>query len=327
MTLLRKRAIGATQIEVTIVGIGTAFLGRSQDESRGLSAGRFRLDHDLGVKALCAALDAGIGFIDTAPYYGTQPMVGDALRSQADKGSGIVLNSKVGRTSVDEFDFSADGARRTVAKSLDVLGRDHLDLVAIHDAVNVPLDEVMGPKGAYSGLVRLKDEGVIGAIGTACYDPDINADYIETGGFDYAVVADAWSLLNHRMRERILPAAARLNTGLIIANPLERGLLAEGAVPGRSYADRTFAPEVLDHVRHLEKVSAKYGLTILDASLQWLTRTPQVASAVPGAATAAEAHANALAAARDIPEAFWSEFEPLLKPWPVASLGVKAAKR
>ena len=325
MSDLNTKVLGRSGIAVSIVGLGTAFLGRSPRSAVGASAGRFELDPEIGAATVHAALDNGIRLIDTAPYYGTEPTVGGALQSRPDWGAGVVVNTKVGRPNVDSFDYSADGARASVERSLRRLGRDRLDIVSIHDAVGVPMAEVMGPGGAFEALAQLRDEKVIGAVGTACYDPEINAGYIETGGFDVAIVADACSLLNHRICNRILPAAAKHNTGLIIANPLERGLLAEGPIPGRKYADRSFSPEVLEHVGVLQSTCERHGVTLLAAALRWVTRLPQVASAIPGAAIPAEATANAAAASAPIPETFWEEFEPLLKAWDPASIGVRAA--
>jgi D-threo-aldose 1-dehydrogenase len=156
---------------------------------------------------------------------------------------------------------------------------------------------------------------VIGHIGTAANDPATNVLYIETGEFDAAVVADSWSLLNQTLAERILPAAERFNVGLVVATPLERGLLATGPVADRPYLNRSFSPAVLDHVRAIQRLCAGHGVPLAAAALQWCTRHPQIASTIPGARTPEEAIANAQAGAVEIPEAFWRDLAPLVRHW------------
>ena len=318
-----SKHLGRMGIEVSIVGLGTAFLGRALDQPHDLSAGEFRVDEALGVATVQAAVGAGISLIDTAPFYRSETIVGAALRDRPALAPRVTIMTKAGRTGVGEFDFSHGAVRSSVFDSLERLGRDHLDVVSIHDAVGIPVAEIMGPGGAFEALAQLRDEGVITGIGTACYDPSLNAQYIETGEFDVAIVSASWSLINQTMAERIIPAAVENDTALIIAEPLERGLLAEGPVPGRRYADRNFNDEVLAQVGRIQALCGDYGLPLLDVGLRWLTLHPQVASAIPGAATPTEARANAAVGDREIPSAFWQDLDPLVKHWGHAALGIE----
>jgi D-threo-aldose 1-dehydrogenase len=320
---MKYRLLGRTGIEVPIIGLGTAFLGRALDQADNLSAGQFRVDPELGIAAVQAAVRAGITLIDTAPFYGSEPIIGAALEGIPDLAPKVAVMTKAGRQGVGQFDFSRDAVRADVFRSLGKLGLDHLDVVSIHDAVHAPVTEMMGPGMAFQALRELRDEKVITGIGTACYDPRLNAEYIETGAFDVAIVSASWSMINQTMAQRILPAAVKHNTGLAIAEPLERGLLAVGPIPGRKYADRNFSQAVLDHVGKIQALCTEFGLPLLDVGLQWLTRHPQVSTAIPGAATPAEAEANAAAGSRDIPEEFWAALEPLIVPWTHADLGIE----
>ena len=146
-------------------------------------------------------------------------------------------------------------------------------------------------------------------------DPDTNAPYIETGEFDIAVVPNAWSLLNQTADERIFPAAEKHGTGILLATPFERGLLAKGPVPGTYFHRRNFSPECLDHVARIQALCQDYNISLATASLRWGVRHPLVAAVIPGARTPKEAAENAQAAEADISEAFWDELAPLIRHW------------
>ncbi|MBU2663624.1 aldo/keto reductase [Actinoplanes bogorensis] len=320
---MRTKPLGRTGREVSVIGMGTAFLGRPPSESAALTAGAYEIDHQLGLEALVAGLRAGVTLIDTAPFYRTEPIVGEALRASGVDRASVTVMTKAGRPGIGEFDFSRDAVLRHVEGSLERLGLDHLDVVSIHDAVHEDPDFIMSDKGAYGGLAQLRDEGVIGAVGTACYDPDLNARYIATGGFDTAVCSASWSMLNLTLADKILPAAREHNVGLLIAEPLERGLLAVGVEPGREYADRKFSPAVLARVTEIQQLCAEYGVSILAAGLQWLVRADQVSASIPGAANANEAIANAAAGDTELPEEFWTRLDPLVTHWQRADLGIE----
>jgi D-threo-aldose 1-dehydrogenase len=157
----------------------------------------------------------------------------------------------------------------------------------------------------------------VGHIGVASNNPDDNTPYVETGEFEMAVVPDAYSLLSQVALERIFPAARRFQMGIVVATPLERGILATGvAGMGEHYA-RRFSPEVLQQVERMESVCAEFGVSLLAAALQFVTRDPVVATTIPGARTPEEARQNALAGAEPIPESLWQSLQPLVKTWEI----------
>ncbi|MEK7097219.1 MAG: aldo/keto reductase, partial [Patescibacteria group bacterium] len=154
---------------------------------------------------------------------------------------------------------------------------------------------------------------IIRFIGTASNDPETNASLIETGEFDVAVVCEAWSLINQLAYKRILPAAIKHNVGLVIAAPLERGLLATGPSEGMIYDDRRFSADCLSHVALIKALCEKYSIPMVAAALQWCTRHPQVSATIPGARVPEEAVSNLRAGELEISEAFWIELEPLIR--------------
>ena len=319
---MRTKTLGRTGVPVTIVGLGTAFLGMPSVQA---STGDYeelvaRMDDELGIRTVHAAIEAGCTLIDTAALYGggrAEVIIGAALKARPDLAAKVTVTTKAGRTT-EGRDYSYDAVMRSVKTSLTRLGLDHFAVVYIHDAMGIPMPEVMGNDRALGALRKLQEQGVVRYIGTAADYPDTNAPYIETGEFDAAVVPRAWSLINQYALQRILPAAVKHNVGLVIATSLERGLLATGPVPGASYFDRTYSPACQTHVGKLQALCQAHGVPLLAAALQWVTRHPQVATTIPGARFPEEATANAVAADLPIPDELWTELEPLLTHWPDA---------
>lgn len=316
---MRSKTLGRTGLTVSIVGLGTAFLGMPTVNA---AAGSYEelvanLDDDLGVRTVHAALEAGCTLIDTAALYGggrSEQIIGQALRARPDLAARCTVTTKVGRT-LEGYDYSYDGVMRSIETSQRNLGLDRFDVVYIHDAMGVPWEEVMGKGGALEALRALQDQGIVRFVGTAADDPRTNAPYIESGEFDAAVVPRAWSLLNQYAARRILPAAERHNVGIVTATPIERGLLATGPIPGASYFDRNYSDACQAHAGRLQAFCQDHGLPLLAVALQWCVRHPQVATTIPGARSPQEAVANAEAAQVEIPEEFWQELEPLIVHW------------
>jgi D-threo-aldose 1-dehydrogenase len=311
-----RKVLGKTGVEVTTVGIGTAWIGLAT--AMGDTVDR-TLNEDLALQTIWAALESGVRLIDTAALYlssQSERIVGRALREQPDLARGVVVETKCCRLPSGS-DYSYDGAMSSVQGSLERLGADRIELLYIHDPPRASLGQVLAPDGALAALRKLQSEGVIGHIGVASNYPDDNAPFVETGEFEMAVVPDAYSLLTQTALDRIFPAAQRFGMGIVVATPLERGLLAIGAARARAgnaeFYNRRFGPEVFDHVAGIEAVCQRHGVSLLAAALQFVTRHPVVATTIPGPRTPAEARANALAGAEAIPAAFWDEVQPLIR--------------
>src|SRR5207302_1929719 len=185
---LPTRKLGQTQLEVTTLGVGSAWLGRRADGS---------IDEETGLAAILAALDSGVRLIDTASLYvdgSAERVVGQALRARPALAGKVVVETKV--RDVREFGYTGGETRRSVETSLQRLGIDTIPMIFIHDPPADLFDRVMGAGGALAMLRQLQSEGLIGHVGIASNNPWDNAPYIESGEFEAAVVPDAYSLLN-----------------------------------------------------------------------------------------------------------------------------------
>ena len=314
---MQRHTLGRTGLSVPVVGLGAAFIG-VPDPGRAVaeySGKPGQMNQDLGIATVVAALDAGCTLIDTAALYGrrvSETIIGAALKERPSLRGDVIVTTKVGRLAEGQ-DYSYDGILRHLEESQRLLDLERFEIVYIHDAMDAPVKDVMGDDGALGALRKLQDEGVVGYVGAAMNDPVCNADYIETGEFDAAVVPDAWSLLNQHALGRILPAAEKHNVGIVIATPLERGLLATGSLTGIDYLARDFSQRCLDHVTKIQTLCNDHGVTMAAVALQWCARDPRVATTIPGARTPDEATSNIAAGAEAIPDALWTDLEPLVQ--------------
>jgi D-threo-aldose 1-dehydrogenase len=309
---LPTRTLGKTGIEVTILGVGCAWLGRRSDNS---------IDEESGLEAIVAALDSGVRLIDTASLYVdgvAEQVVGRALRERPALAGQVVVETKV--RDVRDFGYTASETVRSVETSLKRLGLSSIPVAYIHDPAAGVFDVVMGRGGALEALRKLQSEGVVGHVGIASNNPWDNTPYIESGEFEAAVVPDAYSLISQVATERMFPAAERLGMGVVVATPLERGLLATGvkALHPEDHVNRQFSMDVLARVERLEDVCARHQVSLLAAALQYVVRNPVVTTTIPGARRPDQAWANATAMREVIPEAFWEELEPLVQDYTVA---------
>jgi D-threo-aldose 1-dehydrogenase len=310
---MKTKVLGRTGLKVPIIGMGAAFLG-------GRAAGNdpcAELDEDLGVQTVITAIEAGCSLIDTAPLYGqlkSEQMIGDALRARPDLKSGLIVTTKVGQTA-EGRDYGYDAIMRNVEQSQERLGLDTFEILYVHDAINVPMEKVLGQGGTLEALRKLQDEGTVRFIGTAANDPDANGPFIETGEFDVAVVADAWSLLTQQASHLIFPAAKMHNVGIALATPFERGLLATGPTGDNRFLNRNFTPEILTHVGLINKICDEFDIPIAAVALHWCLRHPLVSTVIPGVANLVEAQQNMEIAAMEIPEELWQRIDPLIIDW------------
>lgn len=315
---MKKKTLGQTDIKLPIVGLGTAFTGiptAAQTIPQYEDNTQNPVDEDMGVQTIIAALEAGCTFLDTALLYGrtkSEAMIGRAFKQRPELAQNCIVTTKCGRR-YEAYDYSYDAILRDVYESLERLGLEKLDVVYIHDPMGFPMPEVLGKERALGALRHLQDKGVVRYIGIAANDPQTNIQYIATGEFDAAVIADSWSLLNQMALRELFPMAEKHKVGLVAATPIERGLLATGPIDGMDYLSRNFSQTCLDHVSKIQALCQQHNVPMLAVALQWCTRHPLVTSTIPGARLPQEATDCMQAAQVHIPDALWDDLEPLVR--------------
>jgi D-threo-aldose 1-dehydrogenase len=309
---------------VTALGFGGAPLGD-------LYA---RLDDATAIAAVGTAYGAGVRLFDTSPLYGrglSEHRIGAALRRMPR--DEFVLSTKVGRIYAPapggvrdaegyagglpfegRFDYSYDGALRSLEQSLQRLGLARVDIVLIHDidawthgpdAVEARYREALD--GAWRALAELRAQGVVRAIGVGVNDAAICARIARDADPDCVLLAGRYSLLEQPALDDFLPLAQARGIGVLLGGVFNSGILATGAVAGARYNYRPAPPEILARVARIERVCAAHGTELPHAALAFALGHPAVASVVLGAVSPDEVARNAALFARPVPVALWRD--------------------
>nr|WP_240897310.1 aldo/keto reductase [Kineococcus vitellinus] len=309
------RRLGRSDVEVPRVGFGGAPVGN-------LYAA---VEEDVALEAVRTALAAGITYVDTAPHYGTglsEERVGRALRG-VPRG-GFVLGTKVGRLvePVEEgapavrdgafdvpptrrwvWDFSAAGVRRSLEESLERLGLDRVDVLLVHDP-DEHLDAARA--GALPELLRLREEGLVRAVGAGMNSSARLTALVEEFDLDVVLCAGQYDLLEQPALDDLLPAALRRGTSVVLGGVFGSGLLAVDEP--REDATYRYAPvpaDVLARARTAARTAREHGVPLPALAVQAVLAHPAVASAVLGVRSPQEARAAAALLDVEVPAAAW----------------------
>jgi L-galactose dehydrogenase len=238
--------LGKTGLDVSAVSFGTAPLGDMFGAA----------DHDTAIKSVHHALDAGINFFDSSPYYGgglAEERLGVALKGRRDD---VIVGTKAGRYGFDEFDFSPKRIGDGVHRSLQLLQTDYVDILQLHDIEFVPLASVF--TDAYGELVRLRDEGKCRFIGMTGYPlHTLRRAIIETD-LDVVLNYAHFTLLNTELTEGLLPTAQATGTAVINAAAVALGLLT----PGGLKADVPVSEAVIAASRRANEICQQHGVDV-----------------------------------------------------------------
>jgi D-threo-aldose 1-dehydrogenase len=250
------------------------------------------------------AWELGLRAFDTAPLYGSglsEQRVGAALRERPRHQ--FILSTKVGRllrAGEPVFDFSYDGALRSLEESLERLGLDRVDVVLIHDPDDHADDALAG---AYPALERLRAEGVVGAIGVGMNQWEIPARFVRETDIDCVLLAGRYTLLDRSGERELLPLCAERNVDVIAAGVFNSGVLAGGG----HYDDAPAPPEVLERARRLAETCARHGVPLEAAAVQFPLRHPAVTRVLVGCRSAAEVEEDVRLARLELPAELWSD--------------------
>lgn len=328
MTIPTRR-LGTSCIRVSELGFGAAALGNLYQP----------VTDDDAHATIDAALAAGLGYVDTAPYYGlglSERRVGDALRDAA-RAHDVVLSSKVGRLLIPDanvrsdaerhgfrsampfapvYDYGYDGVMRSWEASLQRLGLARIDILYVHDIGRRThgddhdhnFAQLVG--GGLRALEELRGGGAIAAFGLGVNEIEVCLDVMAEIRLDAILLAGRYTLLEQGALDDLLPACAAAGTSIVIGGPYNSGILATGTTAGTPYYDYAPAqPEIVARVAAIEAVAARHGVALAAAALQFPLAHPDIASVIPGLDEPKRvAETVALYQAR-IPAAFWRDLQ------------------
>ena len=291
-----RHPLGDTELEITCVGVGTAPIGSGRDWPVFWGA----QDEGEAVRAIRRALDVGVNWIDTAPFYGwgrAEGIVGRALDGRRD---GTLLFTKCGtmpHESGSRMDLRPETIRADLEASLRRLRVESVDLLQFHDVDRAtPIEESWGE---LQGLIA---EGKVRYGGISNHPADLVERALKIG--PVAALQYEYSLLGRRVEQEILPLAEREGIGVLTWAPLASGFLTDGfdverLDPEDFRRTHPFASLDLAPLRAaLREIAERHDRRVAQVALAWVTAQPAVAGAIVGIRI--EAEADALPAAADL---------------------------
>jgi D-threo-aldose 1-dehydrogenase len=301
-----RRPLGGTGLSVSPVCVGCAPLGDMPETFA------YGVKEERAIRTLEAVLESPINFLDTAASYGdgeSERRIGEVLRRRGGLPEGVVLATKADRD-LTTGDFSGEQMRRSVERSLELLGLDRLQLLYLHDPEHESFEHMMTPGGPVEVLQDLRDEGVIEHLGVAGGPIDMEIRFVETGLFEAVITHNRYTLLD-RTAEPLLDVAAERGVALLNAAPYGSGILAKGpdAYPRYAYAE---APEeMVERATAMQEVCRQFGVPLAAAALQFSLKDPRIASTIVGMTRPERVGQTLDLAAQDIPEELWERLERL----------------
>lgn len=308
-TELPRYPFGPTGLRVTELCLGCAELGNMPETFA------YSVSEEQALATLRTAFDGPINFLDTSAIYGfgeSERRIGLALRERGGLPPGFVLATKADRDP-ETGDFSGDQMRRSVERSLRLLGLDRLQLVYLHDPEHGTFEEITAPGGAVETLQRLRAEGIIQHLGVAGGPIDLMIRYVELGCFEAVISHNRYTLLNRTADPLFEIAAAR---GLAVANaaPYGSGLLAKGPEAYPRYAYQAAPEPFVESARQMAERCAHHGVPLAAAALQFSLRDPRITSTIVGMSRPERIEQTIALAQHPIPAELWPQLDALAPP-------------
>ncbi len=312
------RVLPRSGLTLTALGLGGAQMGGIYRETPYADAdGAFR-----------AAWDAGVRYVDTAPYYGytrAERRLGTMVSER--ERSAFRISTKAGRLMVPDetvpaeengwfhplpfrptYDYTHDGILRSFEHSQQRLGLLHVDLLYVHDIGRYTHGDAhahywaqLTGGGGFKALLRLRDEGRVGGIGLGVNEIEVVHDAMGEADLDAVMLAGRYTLLEQRSLA-LLDACARQKVGVVVAGVFNSGILAGG----RNFDYGQAPADIVERTRTLRDLCTRLEVPLQAAALQFPMAHPAVSSCVVGARNADQMRSNVAWFEQDIPAAFWS---------------------
>jgi aryl-alcohol dehydrogenase-like predicted oxidoreductase len=263
------RVLGRTGLNLPILSFGASSLGA---EFRSVT-----LDEVLD--SVRVALECGMNFIDTSPFYGrgmSEVLLGIALREVPREN--YTICTKLGRYDLAHFDFSAQRVAESVDVSLHRLGCGHLDIVLCHDIEFVPMQQIVDE--TIPALRKAQEQGKVRFIGFSGYPMKIFRFILDQVSVDCVLSYNHYTLQNTRYADEILPYLKEKGVGAMNAGPFSARLLTNALLP----AWLKEPEEVKAAARNAAALCSERGSDIAKLALQFSIQNPDITTTVAGSA-------------------------------------------
>jgi len=280
---MEKRVLGKSGVEVSVLGLGTWPMG---GEWWGGA------DDEESIRTIHRALDLGISLIDTAEGYGrghSEEVVGRGLLGRRHQ---AVISDKVAPNHLEPAQI-----RAAFEASCRRLQTDYIDVYYIHwPNIDVPIAPAM------EELEKMRREGKIRAIGVSNFTPAEMAEAQQYGRID--VLQPPYNMFWRFVEKAEVPYCLQNDIGIMTYSSLAQGLLTGTLTKDTKFPEGDnrpttvlFQPEhysrCLEAVEKMRPVAAKYGKTLAQVAIHWVTTRPGVSCALLGARTVKEVEENA----------------------------------
>ncbi len=301
---LALRPLGSTGLQVTPVCIGTAPLGSMPQDFA------YEVAEERALATIRAFFASPFNFLDTAASYGdgeSERRIGIVLREFSGLPPGYVLATKADRD-LQTGIFTGAQMRRSVERSLRLLGLEQLQLVYLHDPEHISFEEAMQPGGPVEVLLQCKQEGLIAHLGVAGGPIDMMIRFVETGLFEAAISHNRFTLLN-REAEPLWEVCARRGVAAMNAAPYGSGILAKGPSAYPRYMYGQASSELLRRARQMEDACERHGLALAAAALQFSLCDTRITSTIVGMTRPERLSETLKLAQQPIHDDLWTELD------------------
>ena len=304
---LSLRPLGATNVQIPSLCVGCSALGDMPGTFM------YSIAEAQALATIRAIFDGPISFADTAASYGdgeSERRIGLVLRERGGLPPGFILATKADRH-VLTGDFSGDQIRRSVERSLKLLGVDVLQICYLHDPEHIGFAAAMAPGGPVEALQILHETGIIQHLGIAGGPIDLMTQFVETDQFAVAISHNRYTLLNQEANP-FWDTCLQHGVAAINAAPYGSGILAKGpgAYPRYMYDQASAA--YLSRAFALDALCQHYRVPLAAVALQFSMRNPRIASTIVGISRAERIQETVRLAQFVLPEDIWQEIAELL---------------
>jgi len=266
---MQTRLLGKTGLSLPILSFGASSLGQ---EFR-------RVTLDEAVRSVQVALECGLTFIDTSPFYGrgmSEVLLGVALRDvPRDR---YLLGTKLGRYDLTHFDFSAKRVVESVDVSLQRMGVDYLDICLCHDIEFVEMEQIVDE--TLPALRKVRDQGKVRFIGISGYPMKLFKFVLDQTDLDVVLSYNQYTLQNTRFADELVPYLKAKGVGVMNAGPFSARLLTNAPIPTWLKEPESVKAAARKAAGHC----AKKGVDIAKLALQFSVANPDITTTIAGSA-------------------------------------------
>jgi aryl-alcohol dehydrogenase-like predicted oxidoreductase len=292
---MKYNQLGDTGLFVSEICLGAMTFG-----GQGMFKVVGEVDQKGATAMIARSIEAGVNFIDTADVYSqgnSEKLVGQALKDVGAKRSDIVIATKCyGRVGSGPNDIGASRGHimDAVARSLERLQTDHIDLYQIHASDSVtPVEETM------RALDDLVSRGMVRYVGVSNWQAwkIMKAQGIaeHRGWARFETLQAYYSIAGRDLERDIVPLLNDQKIGLMVWSPLAGGLLSGKFGPGSNGPEGArraafdFPPVNKDRawacIDAMREIGQKHDASVARVALAWILAKPFVTTIIIGAKT------------------------------------------